>query len=169
MLTVLVSNFIFSFRIFSKLETCSFPIKIYFFHSGVLFSFNHFLFKVVCIISKFLRFSIPFIIDIFRIIFKVLYIFQGFLLLKIVELKLLTGTFDLCYFFSLYHLNVFFVHMPLKEIESAKLEENNFRLNFKVFLFFIVVHQSFSFLKIFSSANVNFIILLHCTIIVESY
>lgn len=133
MLTILVSNFIFSFRTFSKLGTCSFPIKIYSFHSGVLFSFKHFLFKVVCKISKFLQFSIPFIIDIFRIIFQVLYIFQGFILSKIVVLKLLTGTFDLCYFFSSYHLNVFFVHMPLKEIENAKLEENSFRLNFKVF------------------------------------
>lgn len=91
-----------------------------------------FLFRIFYKFSKFLRILITFITDTFSIIFQVLYTFQEFLLLKIVVLKLLTGIFDLCYFFNLYHLIVFFVHMLLKEIGNVKLEENSFQLNFKV-------------------------------------
>ena len=91
-----------------------------------------FLFTIFYKFFKFLQILITSITDTFRIIFQVLYTFQEFLLLKIVVLKLLIGIFDLCYFFNLYHLIVFFVHMLLKEIGNVKLEENSFQLNFKV-------------------------------------
>lgn len=132
MLKVIFLNFTFNFHTFSKLETCSFPIKTYSFRFAVWFSIMSFLFRIFYKFSKFLQILITFITDTFRIIFQVLYTFQEFLLLKIVVLKLLTGIFDLCYFFNLYHLIVFFVHMLLKEIGNVKLEENSFQLNFKV-------------------------------------
>ena len=132
MLIVIFLNFPSHFRTFSKPGTCSFPIKTYSFRFVVLFSFLSFLFIIVYKFFKFLQISITFLIDIFSIIFQVLYTFQEFLLLKIVVLKLLTGTFDLYYFFSLYHLIVFFVRTLLKETGNAQLEVNSFRLNFKV-------------------------------------
>lgn len=131
-LRVIFLNFTFHFHIFSTLEIYSSPIQVYSFHFEVLSSFMNSTFTTACTIFKFLQFFFPFITDTFRIIFKVLYIFKEFIWLMFVVLKLLFGTFGLCYFFSLYHRRFFSVHMLLIMIGNVKLAMNSFQLSFKV-------------------------------------